>query len=203
MRRKGHAERRKDGSWKIPRDYLKRASEYEKSRDHSNPVKLDVLARHSLKKLPHIVGKTWFDEEFKSDFASGAYEGFGEDVENAKAQRRQFLIKQGLLSGQQMVTDGTLKALEKLDLDAAAKDLSGTLDKPYARAPEQRRISGTYREAIVRPSGKYVVIEKSKEFTLVLWRETMDRNLGKSISGLSKGQTISWTLSKTRGPNIS
>jgi len=64
-------------------------------------------------------------------------------------------------------------------------------------------ISGTYREAIMRPSGKYAVIEKSKEFTLVPWRETMDRNLGKSISGAVKGQTISWTLNKTRGQSIS
>lgn len=46
-------------------------------------------------------------------------------------------------------------------------------------------------------------IEKSKEFTLVPWRETMDRNLGKSISGAVKGRTISWTLSKARGLSIS
>jgi len=43
------------------------------------------------------------------------------------------------------------------------------------------------------------VIEKSKEFTLVPWRETMDRNLGKSVTGVIKGQTISWTLTKGRG----
>ena len=203
MRRKGHAERNSDGSWKIPKDYLRRASEYEKSRGFGNPVKLDVLARSPLPDLPKTIGKTWLDEELRTERQSGAYEGFGEEVEAAKVQRRQFLMQQGLLAEKQQVTDGTLKALETLDLDAAAKSLTSEIGKPYVPAPQQGRISGTYREAIVRPSGKYAVIEKSKDFTLVPWRETMDRNLGKSISGTLKNQTISWTLTKARGQSLS
>ena len=81
--------------------------------------------------------------------------------------------------------------------------MSDELAKPYKPAPQSGRMSGLYRQAIQRPSGKYAVIEKSKEFTLVPWRETMDRNLGKSISGVMKGQTISWTLTKARGQSIS
>lgn len=203
MRRKGHAERNSDGSWKIPKDYLRRASEYEKSRGFGNPVKLNVLACEPLPDLPKAIGKTWLDEELKSERQPRTYGGFGEEVEAAKVQRRQFLIQQGLLADKQPVTDGTLKALETLDLDAAAKSLTSELGKPYVPAPQHRRISGTYREAIVRPSGKYAVIEKSKDFTLVPWRETMDRNLGKSISGTLKNQTISWTLTKARGQSIS
>ena len=199
LRRKGHAERKSDGSWQIPRDYLKRASDYEKSRGFGNPVRLDVLATDSLNGLPKTIGKTWLDDELRSGTGSGVYEGFGEEVETAKAQRREFLIQKGLISGKEGVSDGTLRALETLDLDVAGKSLSGALGKDYVAAPDRGHISGTYREAITRPSGKYAVIEKSKDFTLVPWRETMDRNLGKSISGSVKGQTISWTLNKGRG----
>jgi len=199
MRRKGHAERHSDGSWKIPRDYLKRASDYEKSRGFGNPVKLDILARASLKELPQTIGKTWLDEQLTANGQSGTYEGFGEEVEASKVQRRQFLMNQGLLSGNESVTDGTIKALEKLDLDVAGEALSDKLGKAYVVAPEKGQISGKYREAISRPSGKYAIIEKSKEFTLVPWRKTMDRNLGKSVSGAVHGQTISWTHSKGRG----
>lgn len=203
MRRKGHAERNSDGSWKIPKDYLRRASEYEKSRGFGNPVKLDVLARTPLQDLPQTIGKTWLDEELKAEKQSGTYEGFGDEVEASKVQRRQFLMQQGLLVEKEPVSDGTLKALETLDLDAAAKALTSALGKPYVQAPDQGRIEGIYREAIDRPSGKYAVIEKSKDFTLVPWRDTMDRNLGKSISGTLKNQTISWTLTKARGQSIS
>lgn len=203
MRRKGHAERHSDGSWKIPRDYLKRASDYEKSRGFGNPVKVDVLARSTLKELPQTIGKTWLDNELRSGTEPGVYEGFGEEVEVAKIQRREFLMKRGLLSKDEVITDGTLKALEALDLDEAAKAISQRLRKTYHKAPDNGRISGLYREAILRPSGKYTIIEQSKEFTLVPWRKTMDRNLGKSISGAIKGQTISWTLNEGRGQSIS
>lgn len=203
MRRKGHAERNSDGSWTIPRDYLKRASEYEKAQGFGNPVKLDILARSSLHELPETIGKTWLDQELHQSTVSGVYEGFGEEVEAAKIQRRQFLMQRGLITEKGPISEAGLKALEKLDLDAAAKRVSAALGKAYVQVPEAGQISGTYREAIFRPSGKYAVIEKSKEFTLVPWRETMDRNLGKSISGSVKGQTISWTLTKARGQSIS
>jgi len=202
MRRKGHAERHSDGSWKIPRDYLKRASNYEKARGFGNPVKLDILSPTPLNDLPQIVGKTWLDTELLSSTVSGVYEGFGKEVEEAKLKRLQFLKSQNVISRSSGVSEATLKTLEKLDLDAAGKRLSTTLGKAYLQAPEQGSISGIYREVIIRPSGKYAIIEKSKEFTLVPWRETMDRNLGKSISGVIKGQTISWTLTKTRGQSI-
>jgi len=203
MRRKGHAERHSDGSWMVPRDYLKRASDYEKSRGFGNPVRLDILARASLKDLPQTIGKTWLDEELRGSTVSGVYEGFGEGVEKAKIERRQFLIKRGLLSKGEVITDETLKTLEALDLDSAGKAISERIGKAYNKAPENGRISGLYREAILRPSGKFAILEQSKEFTLVPWRKTMDRNLGKSISGSIKGQTISWSLSKSRGQTIS
>ena len=92
-----------------------------------------------------------------------------------------------------------MKSLEQLDLTNAGKSLSRDYDKPYKPAATSGKVSGIYRKAIVRPSGKYAVIEKSKEFTLVPWRETMDRNLGKSVTGIIKNQRISWTLTKDRG----
>ena len=93
--------------------------------------------------------------------------------------RKQYSAEEKIkvITAKEGVSEGTLKALETLDLDAAAKSLSSELGKDYVSTPDKGRISGTYREAITRPSGKYAVIEKSKEFTLVPWCETMDRNL--------------------------
>jgi len=112
-------------------------------------------------------------------------------------------VTEKLLSKDGIVTYATLEKLENMDLDALGDKLSSELGKAYNPAPQSGRISGTYREAIFRPSGKYAVVEKSKEFSLVPWRETMDRNLGKSISGVIKGQTISWTLTKGIGRSVS
>ena len=203
MRRLGHAERNSDGSWTVPKEYLKRAAKYERSRGYRNPVRLDIRSREPLVELSTTLGKTWLDTELMSDKNESHASGFGQEVEALKAQRQKFLLSQKLIQKSSGVTQGTLDALEKLDLDAAGKALSDELAKPYKPAPQSGRMSGLYRQAIQRPSGKYAVIEKSKEFTLVPWRETMDRNLGKSISGVMKGQTISWTLTKARGQSIS
>jgi len=202
MRRKGHAERNQDGSWQIPKDYLRRASAYEKANGYGNPVKVDILSHIALEDLPQLIGKTWLDTELLSKATHTAH-GFAEDVEAVKAQRRQFLMKEKLISKDGVVTEAVLKKLEKMDLDTLGKTLGSKLGKAYNPAPESGRLSGTYRQVIQRPSGKYAVVEKSKEFSLVPWRETMDRNLGKSISGVIKGQTISWTLTKARGHSIS
>jgi len=203
MRRAGHAERNPDGSWNVPKDYLKRAIEYEKTRSFGNPVKLDIQSRAPLAELTQTMGKTWLDSELMKGSEESEASGFGQEVETLKTQRQKFLLSQKLIERSSGVTQSTLDRLEKMDVDAAGKALSEQLGKPYKTAPESGRISGIYREVIQRPSGKYAVIEKSKEFTLVPWRETMDRNLGKSISGVMKGQTISWTLTKTRGQSIS
>jgi hypothetical protein len=199
MRRAGHANRNADGSWKIPQDYLKRAAGYERKRGFNNPVKLNVVSRAPLKDLTDTKGQTWLDEALRSGFAEENPSGFGEEVNVAKAQRQRFLLSQGLIGKEQRVTAQTLKALEQLDLKDAGQSLSLEYDKPYKPAATSGKVSGIYRKAIERPSGKYAVIEKSKEFTLVPWRETMDRNLGKSVTGIIKGQTISWTLTKGRG----
>ena len=166
-------------------------------------MRLEIRAREPLAELSKTMGKTWLDTELMSDKNESDASGFGQEVETLKAQRQKFLLSQKLILRSSGVTQGTLDALEKLDLDAAGKALSDEFGKPYMSAPQSGRISGVYRKAVQRPSGKYAVIEKSKEFTLVPWRETMDRNLGKSISGVMKGQTISWTLTKARGQSIS
>ena len=196
MRRAGHATRNSDGSWELPKDYLRRAKEFETARGFTNPVKLDVRSHLSLSKLPKVIGKTWLDTE---NLSGGSFSGFGKEVEGAKAARQNFLLAKNIIQKSSGVTPAALETLEKMDLDAAGKTLAQKMGKPYAASSGSGRIAGVYREAVQRPSGKYAVIEKSKEFTLVPWRKTMDRNLGRSISGVMKGQTISWTLTKGRG----
>jgi len=187
MRRAGHAVRNQDGSFNIPKDYLSKASLYEHNKGRSNPAKLEILSRTRLSDLKKQMGKTWLDNELMSKASHQPLSGFGAELEEAKAGRRQYLMANKLLSKSGGVTRGTLNALEKIDLDDAAKGLSRELKKPYKTAPKTGRVSGTYTGMIDRASGRYAIIEKSKEFTLVPWRKTMDRNpltkgMGRNLS---------------------
>ena len=41
-------------------------------------------------------------------------------------------------------------------------------------------------------SGKYALVERSCEFTLVPWRPVIEKELGRQVSGLVRGDGISW-----------
>ena len=73
----------------------------------------------------------------------------------------------------------------------------------YTEARSGTRIEGIYHRPIDLASGRFAVIEKNREFTLVLWRPVLERNLGKPVSGVMRGDVISWTLGRQRGgPSI-
>ncbi|WP_421708587.1 DUF3363 domain-containing protein [Algihabitans sp.] len=43
-------------------------------------------------------------------------------------------------------------------------------------------------------------MERSKDFTLVLWRPVIENALGRQVSGLIRGSGISWEFGRKRGP---
>jgi Protein of unknown function (DUF3363) len=74
----------------------------------------------------------------------------------------------------------------------------------YADVRPGERIEGVYRRSIELASGRFAVIEKSREFTLVPWRPVLERSLGRQVSGIAREETISWMLGRQRsGPSIS
>ena len=199
LRRAGHSTRHKDGCWSIPPDYLSRAGDYERSAALSRPVQIESRSSLRLADMKTAIGATWLDEQLIDDSGAGRAYGFGAEVETAKAARRQFLVRQGILGDVRAdMTQANLDELTRKDLGEAGKSLSDKFGKPYSFAPASGRLRGTYHGAVERPSGKFAIIERSKDFTLVPWRTVLERNLGKSVSGVIKGQTISWSLTKGR-----
>ena len=122
-------DRNSDGSWELPKDYLRRARAFEKARGFANPVKLDVRSHLPLSELPKVIGKTWLDTE---DLSNGSFSGFGKEVEAAKAQRQNFLLAKNIIQKSSGVTPAALDALEKIDLDAAGRTIAQKMGKPYA-----------------------------------------------------------------------
>lgn len=200
LRRAGHATRHKDGSWSIPPDYLSRAGDYERSAALSRPVQIETRSSLRLADMKTAIGATWLDEQLIDDSGAGRTAGFGAEVETAKVARRQFLVQQGVLDVVSAeVSQTTLDNLTNKDLSDAGSSLQERFGKSYSLAPTSGQLRGTYRGAIDRPSGKFAIIERSKDFTLVPWREVLERAHGKSVSGLIRGKSISWRFGKDLG----
>ena len=118
--------------------------------------------------------------------------GFEREVRETLARRRQWLIEQDLARAEQ-------------DRIVYRANLLGLLRRrELARVESGQRIEGIYRRAVDLVSGRFTVIERSREFMLVPWRPVLERNLGKQVSGAIRGENISWELGRRRrGPSIS
>jgi type IV secretory pathway VirD2 relaxase len=199
--------RQPDGTWVLGPDHLEQAARFERMQAQTTPVRLETLSSLLLERQLGADGATWLDRELVGDSqATVADAGFGRDVRAALARRRQWLIEQDLARQEQdrvVYRANMLGLLQRRELAQIGNQLSAELGLSYAEAQPGGRISGTYRRRLDLASGRFAVIEKSREFTLVPWRPVLERNLGKRVAGIMRADSISWSLGRQRsGPSI-
>ncbi|RUU14177.1 DUF3363 domain-containing protein, partial [Mesorhizobium sp. USDA-HM6] len=204
----GGVEREPDGTWIIAPDHLDRVADYERQRARAEPVIVEKLSSMPLEKQVGFDGATWIDREFVSDRPEAVRNsGFGREVREAQIRRRQWLIAQGLANEEQdriVYRANMISILRQRELNRVASQLSDELALAYSEATPGGLVEGTLRRSVELASGKYAVIEKSREFTLVPWRPALDRHIGKEVSGIVGGEGISWTIGRQRsGPSVS
>lgn len=203
----GGAERAPDGSWLIPADHLERAAAFEARQLRDRPVKVETLSPVPLDRLPRAEAATWLDRELVSAAPEPVRDsGFGRELRSAQAARRQWLLAEGLAESREGVMvfrPDLVETLRRRELLRVAGQLSDEMGIPFVEAKPAERIQGTLRRAVEMTSGRHALIERSRDFTLVPWRSVLERHLGKSVSGMLRGDGINWTLGRGRGgPSI-
>ncbi|MBY0511374.1 MAG: relaxase/mobilization nuclease and DUF3363 domain-containing protein [Rhodospirillaceae bacterium] len=202
------AQREPDGTWIIARDHLERAKAYDQRLGRANPVTVEVLSKQTIERQVRAVGVTWLDTELASETPTPLREtGFGSEAKEAIRQRRQWLMSQDLeISDHATPAQRTafLATLRRRELTRVGTQLAEELGLTYRETPKAGRIDGIYRKAVDLPGGKFAVIEtRGKDFMLVPWRPVMERGLGREISGVVRGDRISWSWGRERsGPEL-
>jgi type IV secretory pathway VirD2 relaxase len=199
--------REPDGIWTIAPDHLDRVVAYERTRARATPVIIETLSHLPLDRQVGADGATWLDRDLISDQPTPLRDtGFGRDVREAREQRRRWLIAEGLATedqGQTTYHRAMLTRLRKRELTRVAGQLSEELSRTYVEHHQGERVEGSLRRAVDLASGKYALIEKSREFTLVPWRPVLDRHIGKQVSGIMRSDGgISWTIGRQRGMGV-
>jgi len=208
MRRlSGNVEREADGTWIIAADHLEQAAMFERRQAKDAPVVVQTLSSLPLDRQVGADGATWLDRELLSATPEPLREsGFGKDVQDAQVRRRQWLITEGLAreeQGRVIYRGDMLDTLRRRELIRVAGQLSDELGLGYVENGKGDRVEGVYRRAIDLASGKFAIIEKSREFTLVPWRPVLERHLGQQVSGMMRGDGISWAIGRQRsGPSV-
>ncbi|TNE46384.1 MAG: DUF3363 domain-containing protein [Sphingomonadales bacterium] len=202
LRRAGIAERIDADQWRIPQDYEARAAAYDADRNRQANIR--ILATARLEQQIGADGATWLDRRLVSAETSDlAPAGFGREVREAMDRRRDHHIDRGDAARQPnggiAYRRNLLGALREREVARVGGELAATKGLPFRAAADGENVSGKFTGIVQLSSGKFALVEKSHEFTLVPWRPVIDRQLGREVAGIVQGGSVSWQLGRQRG----
>ena len=149
-------------------------------------------------------GATWLDRQAvareRIDVSSG---GFGAEVREAMDRRAERLLNEGLAErqGRRIVFSRNLiDTLRRRELDAFGGKLAAESGLPFNRAASGEYVSGTYRQRLALASGRFAMIDDGLGFQLVPWSPSLEKNLGRHVSGVARGDGgVDWSFGRKRG----
>jgi len=148
-------------------------------------------------------GATWLDRQL---FGSGASElggGFGLVVKQAMEARTEHLIGEGMAqreAGGVVFARNILGTLRQREIAALGEQLSGDMNVPFQQGVSGEHVSGTYRRRFTLASGRFAMIEDGLGFTLVPWVPSMEKHIGRHVSGVARTDGgVDWSFGRKRG----
>lgn len=161
---------------------------------HRNHARLIVESHAPLEQLPKAVGATWLDRQLLARQPMTLSDhGLSTEMKTALRQRQSWLVENGYMSergGQLVARRRLLETLTRKDVALAGKRLGNELERTFRDGSEfdlkSAKTSGSVRLA----PGRFAVVQKGKEFTLVPWRQAM-RFRKRTLPGIEVGKWIS------------
>lgn len=199
----GAVERERDGTWTIAPDHLDRVRDYEQRLAQARPVAIETLSTVPIERQIGAEGATWLDRQLTREVnQERAGHGFGRDVRQALVRRQQWLIEQGLMQrdgNDVLFRKDILDVLRQREVRQVGSQLEARIGKSFVDPIPGVRVDGVYRQTVDLASGRFALIEKSLEFTLVPWRPALERHIGRAVSGIPHGGGFDWTIGRGRG----
>lgn len=202
LRRAGIVERIDADQWRIPEDFESQTAAYDAGRNRQASVR--VLSAFDLEKQIGAEGATWLDRRLiHSEVIDLATVGFGQQVREAMDHRREHHIEQGDARRQQngrvFYRRNLLAALREREVARVGAEMATTKALPFRAAKDGETVNGKFTGTVQLSSGKFAVVEKSHEFTLVPWRPIIDRQIGREVMGIMQGGSVSWQVGRRWG----
>ena len=121
--------------------------------------------------------------------------------------RVEHLVGHGLANrqGQRVIfARDLLDTLRRRELDAVAARISASTGLPYHPARKGEPVVGIHRQRLDLASGRFALIDDGLGFSLVPWSPSLERHLGRQVSGIvqSSSNRIEWSLGRARGPTV-
>jgi hypothetical protein len=148
-------------------------------------------------------GATWLDRQLVvKEPETIAPTGLGSEVGAAIRARRHWLLQQGFAreqDGRVVYARNMLQTLERRELAETGTRIAGETGLGYSEIKSGDRLTGTYRRALNLNSGRFALIERAQEFSLVPWRPVLERAKGQEVTGVVGSEGVSWSIGIKRG----
>lgn len=93
-----------------------------------------------------------------------------------------------------------LDTLRRRELDEVAGRLSTETGLPHVPQRSSEHVSGIVRRRVDLSSGRFAMIDSGMGFALVPWSPSLDREMGKHIAGVLRGDGgIDWSHGRSKG----
>jgi type IV secretory pathway VirD2 relaxase len=196
-----------DYSFRVGQTYRDTALAYEQQKVSQNPVNIEVLSPEPLRSLERRDAWTWLDKELTAPEPTPmADTGFGKQVTGAIYRRVLWMSEQGLIryeDGKAYYPRNLEQQMAARELKAEGQRLSQALGKTYVQMRPWVEYSGTLKDKVTLNGGQYALVERAKDFALVPWRDVLERQRGKEITGMMhENRSIEWSFGRDRGISI-
>lgn len=170
-------------------------------------VALAVRSDYSIEQQVTATGATWLDRHaIARDPVPLGNGGFGAEVSDALNQRAEHLIAEGLAKrhGNRVIFHrALLTQLRTRELAIAGEKLTTETGQTYTPSSAGEFVSGTYQRRLALASGRFAMINDGFGFQLVPWTPSVERHLGKHISGIARGNGgVDWDFGRNRGLSL-
>jgi type IV secretory pathway VirD2 relaxase len=167
-------------------------------------VALAVRSDFSIEHQVTATGATWLDRQAiaREPVALGGG-GFGAEVREAMNARAEHLIEQGLAERQGrsvIFARNLIDTLRRREVEALGEKLAVETGQPFSRSGTGEYVAGTYRQRFALASGRFAMIDDGLGFQLVPWSPSLEKQLGRHVSGVARGDGgIDWSFGRKRG----
>ncbi|NTH43990.1 DUF3363 domain-containing protein [Agrobacterium rhizogenes] len=166
-------------------------------------VAIAVRSDLDIERQVTATGATWLDRQAIAREPVALGGGFGAEVRNAMDRRAEHLVGQGLAERQKRGVSfqpGLIDTLRGRELDAAAARIAAETGRPQVKPESGEYVTGTYQRRLTLATGRFALIDDGLGFSLVPWSPSLEKQLGRHVSGVARGDGgIDWSFGRKRG----
>jgi len=165
-------------------------------------IALAVRSDLTLEQQVTAEGATWLDRRLiPREGADLSRAGFGAEVRAALDRRIDALAGQGLArrDGDKVTLGRNLiGTLRNRELDTVGRRLAEETGLTRLPAEAGEPVSGVYRRRLSLASGRFAMIDNGLGFQLVPWTPSLERELGRQVSGMVGPGGVDWSFRRRR-----